>query len=153
MTAAVVPLVLIGNGVAAGVMLSTVVGITPLTAVLSYDRYVETIKFLWRRYDPMMPITNAATFLLDGWLAVSLREQAAGASFGAAALLLATVMVISVVKNVPINKYVTGLDPARPPDDWASADPRDRWRRWNTTRTLLAFAALAANVLGAANLL
>ena len=67
----------------------------------------------------------------------------------AAALLLA-VMAISITKNVPVNRFVSGLDPAAPPADWDRLDPRVRWQRWNTTRTGLAVLAFAANVTAVA---
>jgi hypothetical protein len=150
MTRVLVPLVLFSNGIAAGVMLSTVIGIAPMTLALPYARYVQTIRFLWPRYDRLMPALNAATFVADVVLAV---VSPARPLFGVAAVLLAAVMVISVTKNVPINKYVTSLDPDACPEDWVQRDPRARWRNWNLVRTVLVLLALAANVGAAATLL
>lgn len=147
-----VPLGVLCNGIAAGVMLSTVIGIVPLTFALPYDSYVRTIQFLWPRYDPLMPIMNVTTFGLDAVLAIW-GGQRARALFGIAAVLLLAVMVISVVKNVPINKYVAALDPQQAPRGWAALDPRPRWRAWNLARTGLALLALAANVAAAGMLL
>lgn len=148
MISILVPLAVLTNGVAAGVMFSTVIGIVPMTSTLPYDRYVQTIRFLWPRYDPFMPIANAAAFVLDAIVAILAGDATARAVFIVAAVLLGTVMAISVVKNVPINKYVTSLDPARQPPDWADRDPRVRWRNWNLLRTSLALVALTANVVG-----
>ncbi|GLY75515.1 DUF1772 domain-containing protein [Actinoallomurus iriomotensis] len=148
-----VPLTLLGNGIGAGVMLSTVLGVVPLTLVLPYERYIRTIQFLWPRYDPFMPAVNALTFVLDIVVAVLAPDATGRILFTSAAVLLAAVMFISVIKNVPINKYVTSLDPDRPPDDWTARDPRVRWRNWNLARTSLALLALAMNVAGTGALL
>ena len=59
MTRVMLALVLLGNGVAAGVMVSTVIGIVPMTLIMPYDRYIDTIRFLWPRYDPFMPVELA----------------------------------------------------------------------------------------------
>ncbi len=148
MTRVLVLLALLGSGIGSGVMFSTVIGVAPMTLVLSYERYVETIRFLWPRYDPFMPITHVVTFACD--VALLFLVPDGRAFFGVAAGLLATVMIISVVKNVPINRYVTSLDPLNPPPDWADRDPRVRWRNWNRIRTGLALLALGANLCAVA---
>lgn len=148
-----VPLALLGNGVGAGVMLSTVMGVVPMFLALPYERYVWSVQFLWPRYDPFMPAVNGATFVLDVALVGMAPDPAGRVLFGVAAALLVAVMVISVAKNVPINKYVKSLDPDTPPADWQRRDPRVRWRNWNLARTLLAVAALFANVAAASALL
>ncbi|GAA0526034.1 DUF1772 domain-containing protein [Paractinoplanes ferrugineus] len=145
-------LALAGNGIAAGVMLSTVIGIVPLVLVLPYERYVNTIQFMWPRYDPFMPITHAVTVVLDIVLFVVVDVPAARLLFGAAAVVLTVVMVISLVKNVPMNRYVMSLDPNRQPADWSRTDPRPSWRNWNLLRTTLAVVALAGNAAAAAAL-
>ena len=61
MTAYLLPLVLLGNGVAAGVMLSTVIGVVPMFLTMNYGPYVRSVQFLWPRYDPFMPILNGVT--------------------------------------------------------------------------------------------
>ncbi|MEU6721760.1 DUF1772 domain-containing protein [Nonomuraea sp. NPDC046802] len=153
MISLLIPLALAGGGLAAGVMLSTVIGIEPYTKAMPYDGYVRAISFLWPRYDPLMPIVNAITFLANVGLAFLAPSTGARALYTAAAVLLALVMGISVVKNVPINKYVTSLDPGDQPADWAARDPRVRWRTWNLIRTVLVLAALTASGAGAATLM
>lgn len=148
-----VPLALLGNGVGAGVMLATVLGVVPMFLALPYERYVWSVQFLWPRYDPFMPALNGLTFVLDLVLIAAAPHRAAQALFGAAAVLLAAVMVISIVKNVPINRYVKSLDPGAKPEDWPSRDPRVRWRDWNLARTVLAIVALGANLVAASTLL
>jgi uncharacterized membrane protein len=144
MTALVAALALLGNGVAVGVMAATVIGFVPLFVAAPYEQYVRLVRFLWPRFDPMMPITHVATLVLDVLLAVMTRGTARWCA-GTAAFLLATVLAISVARNVPINRYVMALDPAEEPRDWARGDPRSRWRAWNNARTVLAAFALVAN--------
>lgn len=149
----VLAVVLAGNGIAAGVMLSTVIGIVPLILVLPYDRYVQTIQFMWPRYDPFMPIAHGLTLLLDFVLVGMVDAPAARWSFAAGGVLLVIVMAISLVKNVPVNRYVMSLDPHAQPSDWQQRDPRRAWASWNLLRTSLALVALALNGAGAAALL
>ncbi|WP_433336448.1 anthrone oxygenase family protein [Spirillospora sp. CA-294931] len=153
MTGFLTALALLGNGLTAGIMLSTVMGIVPLTAVQTYDRYVETIQFLWPRYDPFMPITHVLTVVLDLVLVFLAPEPEARALFGVAGVVLVVVMAISVIKNVPINRYVMSLDPATVPDAWETKDPRRSWRNWNLLRTSLALGGLVVNAAGAAVLM
>ncbi|MDG4820755.1 DUF1772 domain-containing protein [Asanoa sp. WMMD1127] len=143
---------LVGNGLTFGVMLATAMGIVPFTLVLPYRQYVQTIQFLWPRYDPFMPIAHTVTVLAGGWAAVVAGGALPRALFGTAAVVLVLVMVISVVKNVPINRYVMSLDPGAAPADWSRADPRARWRAWNLLRTSLAGLALVLNAAAAASL-
>jgi uncharacterized membrane protein len=138
------------NGVAAGIMLSTVVGIVPMMLTQPYRGYVQTVQFLWPRYDPLMPILNAAALALAAFSAVAAGSSPARPVLATAAVLLAVVMTISITKNVPVNRFVSGLDPDAQPADWARLDPRPRWQRWNLVRTVIAVAAFAANVTGTA---
>ncbi|GAA1858996.1 DUF1772 domain-containing protein [Asanoa iriomotensis] len=148
-----VPLMLLANGIASGVMVSTVIGLAPMSLAVPYETYVRTIQFLWKRYDPLMPILNALACVLALLLAFTATETVARLLFGAGGVLLLVVMAISVVKNVPINRYVMSLDPGARPADWTAVDPRVRWRNWNLVRTSLALVALGANLTGAGTLL
>lgn len=134
-------------------MVSTVIGLAPMQLAVPYETYVGTIQFLWKRYDPFMPVLNALAFVLDLVLALTVAQPPARILFVAAAVLLVMVMAISVVKNVPINRYVMSLDPLHQPPDWAQTDPRVRWRNWNLIRTALAMLALLANLSAVAVLL
>jgi uncharacterized membrane protein len=132
------------NGLAAGIMLSTVIGIVPMMVSLPYPGYVRMVQFMRPRYDPIMPIANGSALILDVLLAIS-GDTARPLQIVAAAL-LAGVIVISVSRNVPVNRYIMSLDPDRRPDDWAAVDPRSRWRAWNNTRTSLAVVAFVLNI-------
>jgi uncharacterized membrane protein len=140
------PLATALNGVAAGIMLSTVVGIVPMMVAQPYTGYVRMVQFLWPRYDPMMPALNGGAMVLGVVSAVAVGPVPARPMLILAAALLACVMAISITKNVPVNRYVGRLDPASQPDDWTQADPRSRWRRWNLIRTSIALVAFATNV-------
>jgi uncharacterized membrane protein len=146
------PLAVALNGIAAGIMLSTVVGIVPMMLTMPYDRYVRTVQYLWPRYDPLMPLLNGGALVCAALSAAVVGGVSARPPLIAAAVLLAAVMIISITRNVPVNRLVSRLDPARPPADWTSVDPRGRWRAWNLIRTVLALLAFAANVTAAAQL-
>ncbi len=138
------------NGVAAGIMLSTVIGIVPMMVAQPYPGYVRMVKFMWPRYDPLMPALNGTALVLAVVAAVLAGDSPARPALVVVAALLATVMTISITRNVPVNKFVSRLDPGVEPGDWARVDPRARWRRWNTTRTAIALAAFAANITATA---
>lgn len=131
------------NGAAAGIMLSTVIGIVPMMRALPYPGYVRMVQFMRPRYDPIMPISNGGALLVD--IALIASGQRATALHLAAAVLLAVVITISVSKNVPVNRYVMSLDPEDQPKDWADVDPRKRWQLWNNIRTGSAVLALLCN--------
>jgi uncharacterized membrane protein len=65
------------------------------------------------------------------------------------AMLLALLTVtISIIKNVPVNKWVQTLDPERLPADFTARDPRPAWGRWNQIRARLTVLALLLNCIG-----
>ncbi len=138
------------NGVAAGIMLSTVIGIVPMMVAQPYPGYVRMVKFMWPRYDPLMPALNGSALVLAVTAAVLAGGSPARPALIVAAALLATVMTISITRNVPVNKFVSRLDPDAEPRDWVRVDPRARWQRWNTTRTAIALLAFAANITATA---
>jgi uncharacterized membrane protein len=144
------PVAAVLNGVAAGIMLSTVVGIVPMMLTLPYRGYVETVQYLWPRYDPLMPILNGSALVLGVVSAIAVGDVPARPVLATAAVLLACVMAISIGKNVPVNRFVSRLDPARQPADWIRLDPRQRWQRWNRIRTGLALLAFFTNVTATA---
>jgi hypothetical protein len=145
---AVAGLPAVTNGVASGIMLATVIGVVPLFVASEYGQYVRMVQFMWPRYDPTMPILNGVSLVLDVVMAFA-QPASARPFYLLAALLLAVVMVVSIVRQVPVNKYVSRLDPANQPADWTTVDPRLRWQRWNLIRTLAALCAFGVNVVAA----
>ncbi|QNP69671.1 DUF1772 domain-containing protein [Streptomyces roseirectus] len=140
-----VPLVLLLNGLAAGVLFGTQLGGFPYLASLPADRYVEAHAFFGTRYDPAMPLCLVGTVGCDTALAFLAPEPVARAAFAVAAVLAAATSVISVAKNVPVNRWMRTLDPEDLPADFADRDPRHDWGAWNRRRSLLTIAALLIN--------
>ena len=136
------------NGVAAGIMLATVIGVVPLFVASDYGQYVRMVQFMWPRYDPTMPILNSVSLVVDLVMA-AWQPAAARPWYLLAAVLLGVVMFISITRNVPVNKYVSRLDPANEPADWATVDPRLGWQRWNLIRTVVALCAFGVNLIAA----
>ncbi|MFE9253826.1 anthrone oxygenase family protein [Streptomyces sp. NPDC006879] len=139
------PLLLLMNGLAAGVLFGTQLGGFPYLATLPHDRYVSAHAFFGTRYDPAMPICLVGTLLLDAVLAITTASTGARALFAAGALLAAITAVISVTKNVPVNRWMRTLDPENLPADFAARDPRPSWGAWNRRRSWLTIAALGVN--------
>ncbi|EKX60724.1 DUF1772 domain-containing protein [Streptomyces ipomoeae] len=138
-------LVLLGNGLTAGVLFAVALSVVPAMAAMPAARYVYVHQLLGRNWDPTMPVIVLASALADLALAMGSDIWSRTALFGTAALLLLAVSVVSHFRNVPINRRVKALDPQRLPPDWG--DPRPEWRRWHLTRTVLAVTALALNAL------
>lgn len=153
MTALLTMVALLGSGLTAGVLVSTVLGIMPLMATFPPDRYVVSHKYLWSRYDPFMPISFGLSVAAGVALAVLAPGGMARVLFVVAAVLLAVVMVISITKQVPINRWVKALDPDALPEDWDSVDPRALWRGWNLARTALACVGFGVNIAAVAALM
>ena len=139
------PLVLLANGLSAGVLVGTQLGGWPLLVALPPDRYVYAHAFFSTRYDPFMPICLIVTVLGDAALAVFGAASPVRVSQALAALLALAVAVVSVTINVPVNRWIRTVDPDRLPADFAELDPRPGWGRWNRVRSLLAVLALVAN--------
>ncbi|MFI6847834.1 anthrone oxygenase family protein [Kitasatospora sp. NPDC050467] len=153
MTALLAPLVVLLNGLAAGVLLGTQLGGWPLLAALPPDRYVHAHAFFATRYDPLMPICLVGTLAGDLALAAGGSGTAARLLCLAAAALAAVTIAISLTKNVPVNKWIQGIDPDNLPENFADLDPRAVWGPWNRRRSLLAILAFVANCAALAALL
>ncbi|WP_414170149.1 anthrone oxygenase family protein [Streptoverticillium reticulum] len=149
----VVPLVVLANGLAAGVLTGTLLGGWPLLAALPPDRYVHAHAFFATRYDPFMPACMITTVLGDGALTAARTDAAPRALFLAGGVLALAAVVVSVTANVPVNKWVRTLDPDNLPADFDRMDPRPRWGAWNRRRAALTALALLANCTALALLL
>ncbi|WP_298796339.1 DUF1772 domain-containing protein [uncultured Pseudonocardia sp.] len=144
--AVLLPVVVLANGLAAGVLMGTQLGGWPLLAELPADRYVHAHAFFATRYDPFMPVCLLVTVLGDAALAV-LAGGPARVLTAVAAVLAAATVLISLTKNVPINRWVRTLDPDHLPADFDRHDPRPHWGVWNTLRAALTTLALMANCI------
>jgi uncharacterized membrane protein len=140
--AAVLALVLLLNGLAAGVLTASELGQFPLMARLPADRYVQTHAFFSTRYDPFMPVCLVVTTLGDLFLAVTSTRLVDRGLYGVAAVCVAVAILIALTRNVPINTWVRSVDPRNPPEDWKAR--RAAWGEWNRRRCILVVTALAA---------
>ncbi|GAA3582847.1 hypothetical protein GCM10022222_79550 [Amycolatopsis ultiminotia] len=145
MTGFVFPLVLLANGLASGVLIWGLLGGWPLMRSLSNERYVQLHAFFATRYDPFMPACMLVTIAGDALLGWRLPGGASVVLVVAAAALTGCGIVVSLVKNVPVNKWVLSLDPENLPADFPERDPRMGWGWWNRQRSLLVIAAFLAN--------
>lgn len=138
--------VLLGTGVAAGVLFAVALSVLPALFAMPAGRYVETHRLIGQHWDPTMPVIVMGTTVLQFVLVVLDDSTTSRLLFAIAGLLLAGVSTVSHLCNVPINRVVKKTDPSHIPPDWH--DPRPLWRRWHTLRTSLAFAALVATAVG-----
>ncbi|MFI8520746.1 anthrone oxygenase family protein [Streptomyces sp. NPDC085481] len=146
------PLALLAGGLAAGGLAISVLA-APLFTTLPTGMYVPVHQGLVTRFDPFMPISLLVCLVCDLALAVVAPQTAVRLLVAVGAFLLASAMTVSLTKNVPINRWLSTLDPQRLPADFDRLDPRERWIRWNRVRGALAVAALLANVGAAAALI
>jgi uncharacterized membrane protein len=136
-----VPVIVLTAGLAAGVMMWTQLGGWPLMSSLPPEGYVYTHRFLATRFDPFMPVCLLITAAGAATSAVLADAVLTRTLFGLVALLSVTTITISILKNVPVNRWMQTLDPARPPADLTSV--RRRWGDWNRIRAVLSVAAFA----------
>lgn len=148
-----VPLLLLLNGLAAGVLFGTLLGGFPYLASLPVDRYVHAHAFFGTRYDPAMPACLVGTVLCDAALAVWADGTLVRGLFGLAGLLALSTAVISVTKNAPVNRRMRALDPDDLPAGFAESNPRAAWGAWNRRRSVLTIGALLVNCAALGQLL
>lgn len=147
------PLAVLGGGFSAGGLMITVLGGVPLLrAMPTPSEYVTVHKFLVTRFDPFMPLCLALAIVSNFVLAFFADTSATqGLALVSAVLYLGT-MLISAIKNVPINKWLQTLDPQSLPANWDEVDPRERWGNWNAVRTGVAVAGFLVDVVLTATL-
>lgn len=136
------------SGALAGVLLAVEIAVVPMMGALSGDRYVQVHQLLDPRFDPLMPAVARVAMGTDVALTVFAPGAGARVAFGAAEAGLIAVALVSELSNVRLNRSIDTWDPDRLPGTWART--RDRWARSNRYRTLLAVAAFAAAITGAA---
>lgn len=145
MTGLLFPLVLLANGLSSGVLAWGLLGGWPLMRSLPGDRYVQLHTFFSTRYDPFMPVCLIVTVVGDVLLGLTRPGAVSAVLAYLAAVLTVAGIVISVVKNVPVNKWVQSLDPNDLPEDFTDRDPRAGWGLWNRRRSVLVMGAFLVN--------
>ncbi|GAA4982461.1 putative membrane protein [Nonomuraea thailandensis] len=153
MTGFALPLALLANGLAAGVLMATVLGVVPFYKTLATPDYVRAHAFAVGRYDPFQPACLLVTFVADVLVAVTEPRLAGRVLCAAAALTAGSVVVVSLTRNVPMNRWVKAQDPDALPAGWDMETFRRTWAWWNRTRTWLAVLALVLNSSAAVALL
>jgi Domain of unknown function (DUF1772) len=145
MTGLLFPLVLLANGLSAGVLTWGLLGGWPLMRSLPVDRYLQLHAFFSTRYDPFMPLCLIVTVIGDVVLGLTRPGMVSAVALLLAAALTVTSVIISLVKKVPVNKWVQSLDLDDLPPDIADRDPRADWGRWNNRRSVLVMGAFLVN--------
>lgn len=153
MTGIALPVALLAIGLSAGVLVGTTIGVVPFYRTLPANEYVKAHAYAAGRYDPFQPACLVVTVVADVLVAIAAPTVAGRVLAGISALLAASVVAVSVTRNVPVNRWLRSLDPERLPADFAERDPRRYWTRWNQVRTALAVLALLGNVVTAGVLL
>jgi uncharacterized membrane protein len=143
MEALLAAVVVVGTGLAAGVLFSVALSVVPAFRALTPERYIQLHRLIGRRYDRVMPPIVLTCTVLDVALAVNAAGTPARVAFAVAAGCGCGVAALSQLGNVPINRRVKRMPDAPVPDGWT--DPRARWRTFNLARTWLAVLSLAAN--------
>lgn len=151
MVTVLVPVVVLTAGLAGGVMMWTQLGGWPLMSSMTPENYVYTHRFLSTRYDPFMPACMLITAAGAATLAVVVHAPLTRTLFALVSVLSVTTIGISLRKNVPVNRWMHTLDPARPPDDLPLV--RRRWGSWNRVRAVLSVTAFALTCAALATLL
>ena len=146
MTKVLLAVALLGSGLAAGGLVIASLGGAPLLLALPPERYVPVHQFLVTRFDPFMPVCLCTGLVANLALAVLTPAGAVRVLAAGATALLTLAVVVSLAVNVPINRWVSTVDPEALPADWERVDPRVRRRNWNLVRTALATTALLATV-------
>lgn len=146
MTQILLSLVLLTSGPAAGVLIGSAMGPVLLLQSLPPSRYVEMHRLLAGRPEPFQPICFVTAMICDLLLAAVVSSPGISLLCAVAALCEAGVIMVSKARSNPLKRFATSFDPDNLPAEWDRIDPRPRWAKWNLARTVLATAALVANV-------
>ncbi|RBQ16120.1 DUF1772 domain-containing protein [Spongiactinospora rosea] len=153
MTELLLPVALFTNGIAAGVLVGTMLGVVPFYRTLGAPEYVRAHAFSSTRYDPFQPICLVTTLIIDTIVAITLDAFTARVLCAAAAVTTLGVILISLSRNVPMNRWIVRQDPDAMPADWDLTSFRENWARWNGMRALVALLAFVLNISAAVALL
>ena len=125
------------------------VAVHPALATLDLPVQVAAERAVTRRYKAVMPFLMMATLMsvfpvlarLPYRTSASYRLTAAGAAaFG-------TMLGVTLLGNMPINRRILAASPAAPPPDWRRL--RARWDRLHALRNALNVAGLSCLVAAA----
>jgi uncharacterized membrane protein len=140
------PLALLANGIAAGVLLGGELGVVPYFKSLPVDRYIHAHTFVTGRYDPFQPICMLITVILDITIAVTTAQPAVRLLCVAAVLAILCVIGVARTRTARMARWLKKVDPAALPADFDPVAFRTSWSTWNRRRVGLGVAAFACNV-------
>lgn len=147
------PVALLCGGLLAGGLMNSVLGAVPLRLSLPPEQAVYAHQFMVSRLDRVMPAILIVSMVSIAVAGFFMPTAATGALSLLSAALQLTALLLSVIRLVPINRWLAQLDPAALPVDFAQRDPRIRWRNDNLARAGLAQVAWLLNVVVVALLL
>ncbi|MBE1530519.1 DUF1772 domain-containing protein [Actinomadura algeriensis] len=137
------PAAFLANGLCAGVLVGSMLGVVPYYRTLSEGDYIRAHAFSVGRYDPFQPICLLITVAADVAAAVA-ADGAARLLCASAAALAAAVIAVTLTRNLPMNRRIRRVDPDAPAGFRAGPFLR-RWAAWHALRTALAVLALLVN--------
>lgn len=141
------PIALLTTGVAAGVLVGSLVGPVRMMLALPPNRYVEMHQLLAFRGQPLQPIFFTAAAAADIALSIVAPNTATRVLCAIGAIFAIKVILISRTRSTPLKRFATSMDPNNLPSNWHEIDPRPVWAKWNFIRTLCAVGALLPNVV------
>ncbi len=124
-------------------------GFHPALRTLPLAEHIRAEQAVTRRYGRLMPplMTAAIASCFPVLSRIpSKRSQAFSCTLGGTLCYL-TMLGITFVGNMPINRHVLQLSPETPPPDWTAL--RTRWDRWHALRNALNFLGLGLLIAGA----
>lgn len=125
-------------GVIAGILVGSAISANALS-ILPAEAWVLQHQAADRLFSKIMPVLMWSGVLCLGANSFFAREQAR-LCFAVAAALYALVILVSVVREVPLNRRIKSWSADSPPDDWALV--RHTWSSGHALRTGLAVAGL-----------
>jgi hypothetical protein len=117
-------------------------------ADLSATEYVAMHKMRDSTFRRVMPMLGLGTLFAATACAVAASTHAARALLIASGALLLIDIVLTIGRQLPLNRRVQTWRPETIPSDWREV--RDRWKAQHMTRTLLGVSAYVCSILALA---
>ena len=120
----------------------------PVLSKLPQSVHISSVQVIGRRVGRVMPFW-IPLIIVSGFPVLYFTWEIQGLTFWftvAGLSCIVTMLAISLLGNVPINKQVISWDPESPPDDWLRL--RKRWDNLHQIRILLDVIALICFLLG-----
>ena len=135
------------TGVNAGVFVAVQIAQVPVQRTLGARDFVLVKRSFELRYGPRMRLLVLASLLAPIPIYVTGGSTTALVLVAIGHAGAASVLAVTAVFNLPVNREAVTWDPEHPPADWEAK--RDRWHLGNAIRTPLGIVAFAALALAA----